>query len=188
MVTCMSPSDKPAAQVGQAKNDRKPWLFALLLIALFVGVLFASQVRQLHAKNLVAWRGSFTQATTEAVNAGKPIFVEFTSAACPPCQQMKIHVFSDPQIADALEDGFVPVRIDLTYLGLPDQDIADRYGVWALPTFMVLTPNGEPVDMTTGYHDKDQLNTWLKSAAQKFAMSRPQPDQAAANAQKQPTP
>ncbi len=167
----MSQTDhpKPAGNQGRPANHGKPWLFALLVGALFAGVLFASQVRRSqHGEDLVPWRSSFSQAVAEADEAGKPVFVMFTADWCGPCDQMKAWVYSDQDIADTLDADFVPVMVDLSYEGLPDQEIALRYGVQGLPTLIALAPNGDPIRASAGYLSKRELRSWLQSATRRF--------------------
>ncbi len=150
-------------------QHRWPWRFILIITALATGVAFVSQARSGGGQDQVAWRYSYNQATIEADENAKPLFVVFTADWCGPCKQMKAWVYSDKHVADSIEAGFVPVKIDLTSEGLPDQRIADRYSVQAIPTIMTLTAAGKPISISTGYLSKAELLNWLDDASERYA-------------------
>ncbi len=160
---------QPAASNSPNTHRRWPWRFVLIIAALATGIAFVSQARSSGGHDQVKWRYSYNQASIEADENAKPLFVMFTADWCPPCKQMKAWVFSDSSIADSIEAGFVPVKIDLTSEGLPDQRIADRYGVQSIPTLMTLTADGKPISISTGYLSKDELLTWLDNATERYA-------------------
>ncbi len=160
---------QPANTNPPATKKPWPWRFILLVTLLATGVAYASYARSNGRHDKIAWRHSYNQATIEADENNKPLLVFFTADWCGPCKQMKTWVFSDKLLANTIEAAFVPVKIDLTSQGLPDQHIADRYNVTAIPTLLTLTPDGKQISISSGALTKDQLLAWLDNANQRYA-------------------
>lgn len=159
----------PEPSTPRRAKSRPPWRFIALLVVLAGLIAVASQVRQNVGSDRVAWRYSYNQAVAESKQTGKPILVLFTADWCGPCKQMKAYVLSDKLVAEVIEAGFTPVRVDLSSEGLPDQDLADRYGVQAIPTVLTLTTGGTPISMSAGYLNKAELLSWLENANERYA-------------------
>jgi len=154
--------------VKQKPKSGRPWRLVLIVTAIGNSLFFAHQALLGWSHDQVSWRYSFNQATVEATEAGKPLLVYFTADWCGPCKQMKAWVYSDQSVADAIEAGFVPIKIDLSTEGLPDQAIAERYDVQAIPTVITLTPDGQPISRSAGYLNKEQFLGWLDSASMRY--------------------
>ncbi len=144
------------------------WLWITLLVLATAGVyLLAGSGITSHDR--IDWRHSYNAAEAESSDTGRSMLVLFTADWCGPCKQMKAWVFSDPNIAEAIESRFIPVKVDLTREGLPDQYLADRYQVRAIPTLLTLMPDGEPISFASGYLNKTELIDWLDTADARYA-------------------
>ena len=96
-----------------------------------------------------------------ANKSGKPIFANFTADWCQPCIKMKRDVYSRSDIADMIEKGYLPVKVDMTNPGTIEQRLAQRYDVMYLPTIMIIRPDGSTRARITGYQDPPQFLHWL---------------------------
>jgi len=152
----------------QTPKTAQPWRWVLIVAILGVGVFFTKQALLGWSHDQVAWRYSLNQATDEANEAGKPILVYFSADWCGPCKQMKAWVYSNKDVADAIESGFVPVKVDLSDVGLPGQAIAERYNIQAIPSMISLTPAGKPISRSTGYLNKEQFLGWLDTSSTRY--------------------
>ena len=93
----------------------------------------------------------------EVLEADTPVLVDFTAAWCPPCRMM------DP-IVKALDherDDVKVVKVDVD----DSLDVAARYGVLSMPTFMVFR-HGEPVTTLIGARPRRRLEQELDTALQ----------------------
>jgi len=115
--------------------------------------------------DLVAWRADHDASMTQAAADGQPALVLFTADWCPPCQQMKKYVFSDPTVATLIGERFVPIKVDMTDSGdRAAEALANRYRLRGVPTLVVLDPTGKELDRRHGM-EADDLKRWLTALA-----------------------
>lgn len=93
----------------------------------------------------IEWLTDVDAALVEARRTHKQVFVDFSADWCPPCIAMKHDVWPDAQVARAVREGYVPLLIDMDR----DSSTAERYGVRAIPTIMVLDTEGQVVRRAT---------------------------------------
>ncbi len=121
-----------------------------------------------HADNPVDWWPWCDEALEEARRRDVPIFLSIGYAACHWCHVMAQESFDDEQVAAALADGFVAVKVDREER--PDLDAVYMSATVALtgaggwPMTVLLAPSGEPIWAGT-YLPKDRLLALLAGAS-----------------------
>jgi len=147
------------------RTESRTWSGGNMLVALLllfaVGGLYAYVTRP--AKTPVGWSEDFAAAKEQAAREGRPMFVDFSAAWCPPCNQMAREVFPVSRVADVLR-GFIPVHVDVDR----NSDLAATFRVEALPTFVVLSPDGREVYRFTGYRSADELLLEIATARKRL--------------------
>ena len=106
-----------------------------------------------HADNPVAWQQWDAEALELAKERDVPIFLSIGYAACHWCHVMEDESFSDPDIAEKLNENFVPIKVDREER--PDVDsvymtvcqLVRGNGGWPLSVW--LTPEGKPFHVGT---------------------------------------
>ncbi len=96
--------------------------------------------------------------------AVRPIILDFTATWCGPCQAMK------PVVEQLSEAGY-PVRaVDI------DQhpDLAERYNVHAVPTFVVVQPNGKELGRLSGANSGTDLAALYRKSLASWKATRAQ--------------
>lgn len=92
--------------------------------------------------------GSLDAVRSEAVQKGKLVFIDIYTTWCGPCKQMDRDVFSRRDVGDFMDEQFVCARYD------GEQEtgaaLAQRYGVDAVPTFLIFNIEGELLGRTSG--------------------------------------
>ncbi|MFC7403680.1 thioredoxin domain-containing protein [Georgenia alba] len=108
-----------------------------------------------HADNPVHWQEWGEDAFAEARRRDVPVLLSVGYAACHWCHVMAHESFEDQQVAAAMNEGFVPVKVDREER--PDVDAVymaattamTGQGGWPMTCF--LTPDGEPFFCGTYY-------------------------------------
>ena len=106
-----------------------------------------------HKDNPVHWQPWGEEAFEKARAADKPLFVSIGYSTCHWCHVMERESFEDEEVAEALNDVFVPVKVDREER--PDVDslymsacqLMRRQGGW--PLNVLLTPEGKPFHAET---------------------------------------
>ena len=129
---------------------------ALIIIARIAVELIPKRRQQEHeAQSLVRWV-PIADAKSRAAQSHKLILYEFSAAWCGPCQMMEREVFSDPQLATRINNGFVPVHVVDRQAedgaNPPEvQRVQSLYSVRAFPTLVVADANGSLIGRVEGY-------------------------------------
>ncbi|MEO3757791.1 thioredoxin domain-containing protein [Mycobacterium sp. B14F4] len=108
-----------------------------------------------HADNPVHWQQWTTEALAEAADRDVPILLSIGYAACHWCHVMAHESFEDHQVAAAMNEGFVCIKVDREER--PDLDAVYMNATVALtgqggwPMTCFLTPDGRPFFCGTYY-------------------------------------
>lgn len=130
------------------------------------------------------------EALEYSKGAGKPVFIDFTGAACVNCREMESRVFSDPQVKQLLNEKFVFVSIygdvktevaEQDWVTLPNGKvlkslgkintnfIMEKYKVNAMPYYIIVDADGNEIVEPRGYNlDKDAFVEFLNNAVETF--------------------
>ena len=105
---------------------------------------------------------------TIAAQEKKMIFIDAYTDWCIWCKVMDKETFSDPAVANFMNEKFVPVHYEMeTGFGMM---MSAKYRVNAFPTYLIFTPDGKLVYRIVGYHKSkeflEELNVALDSAKQ----------------------
>lgn len=106
-----------------------------MLLALVGVALIATAGR---AAELIPWFTDFRQACELAAEQRRLVLLHFYNDNCEPCRRLDQHVFSQPQVAQAITQSYVPVKV---HAGR-NPTLATRYQVQRWPTDVVVTPSG----------------------------------------------
>jgi len=166
----------PPALRGSVRRSRyRPWV--LLVVAAGVLYYVASVGTRGAPETAVPWRTDLRQAAGEAAKAGKVIFVDFYAAWCGPCRVMDRRVFGEKAFAAALGTLAVPLRADVdTPAG---RDLAGNYNVEAIPTYLVLSPEGRVLARSGGILSRKAVLALVRRAANKAGYHQSSDRQAA---------
>ncbi len=142
-----------------------------------------------HKDNPVPWRPWGASVLADAKAQDKPILLSMGYAGCHWCQVMNRESFSDPEIAQLIQDSFIPVlvdrdeRPDLDMLYQGAAGVMGHPGGWPLNIF--LTPDGAPF-WVAGYQpltdraDQTSFRRVVTETAELWKTNRAQADDTAA--------
>lgn len=133
------------------------------LLALAVCALFALSSLAVAGPNRgIVWQKDFRQAARQSARQRKPMLVLVTAPWCGYCQKMQRETFTDRNIADAVNTGYLPVMVDND----TNERLVGALGVEGLPTTLVISPDLKVISSTSGYQSAKELQaTLIRSAA-----------------------
>lgn len=103
-----------------------------------------------HSEGIAWFEGSVEQAFAKAAAEHKLVFLYWGAVWCPPCHDLKAHVFSRRDFQDKLRQ-FLPVYLDGDAPGA--QRVGEQFQVLGYPTVVVLTADRKEVARIAGGND-----------------------------------
>lgn len=98
----------------------------------------------------------FDQALARTRGTNRILVAMFSADWCLPCKGMENSVWPDPRVSDWVRANGIAVLVDVAR----QSDIAVRYGVQSMPTFIAFRDD-QPIDRTTGARSTEAFLGWL---------------------------
>jgi thiol-disulfide isomerase/thioredoxin/YHS domain-containing protein len=113
------------------------------------------------AQQTIRWETSLENAQRIAAQTNRLVLIHFWAPWCTVCKRMEVEVLSQPPVAAELAAHYVAVKINADNL----RSTALQYGVSALPTTVIITPQGQVVDTMRGRVEAADLVARLSQVA-----------------------
>ncbi|MHB8379626.1 MAG: thioredoxin domain-containing protein [Acidimicrobiales bacterium] len=113
-----------------------------------------------HVDNPVLWRTWSRDTLDEATRSDRPIFLSVGYAACHWCHVMAHESFEDDDIAELLNEHFIPIKVDreerpdVDALYMAATQLVSGHGGWPMSVFLL--PDGRPFMAGTYYPPLDR--------------------------------
>ena len=130
------------------------WLCCIALVG-------CGLVASASAEPALRWQVSLEAAKRLASQTNRLVLIHFWADSCQPCRRMEQQVFTQPEVAAAIETAFVPVRINVAHY----PHTGRQYGVTVLPSEVIITPQGQLVRKIDGAADARQYVARLNQVA-----------------------
>jgi thioredoxin-like negative regulator of GroEL len=102
------------------------------------------------------WSTDYTNTLQQAETRNQPLLLWFTASWCSPCRLMARTTLTNLAVIQALAN-LHPVAIDID----EHDDLAKAFGISAVPTFKMRSPNGDEIASVTGYQEPAAFLEWL---------------------------
>ena len=112
----------------------------------------------------VEWREWGPAPFEEARAADRPVLLALTATWCDSCHEMDAETYAEPRIAANVNDGFVPVRVDVDRR----PRVRERYNMGGFPSTVFCTPSGKVITGAT-YLGPDGMRQVLDSVRDVWA-------------------
>jgi uncharacterized protein YyaL (SSP411 family) len=99
----------------------------------------------------IHWSTNWEEASGEAKKSNLPLALEFFMEGCPACGRMVRETHQDPAVVKALNNRFVPVRLEAR----DHMDLVQQHQVTATPTTLLFTPEGEEKHRFDGFQSAE---------------------------------
>ena len=132
--------------------------FAILMGAVIYATNLAGPQSAL-AQEEIHWQSNPQQAANQAAHENKLVMLHFTADWCGPCQTQKRFVFSNPTVAQTVNQTVVPVLVDIDV----NRQLAGELGVKSIPFDVFLTPGGEVVSKRSSPTDSQNFMRMVTS-------------------------
>lgn len=109
------------------------------------------------ASGKVSWFYSLDEGLKRSKLLSRPVLVDFYADWCGPCKMLDAQTWPDPAVAQETER-FVCVKLNVD----ENQQRADQFGVTAVPTIAVVSPQGRIIGRSTGYLDPRDMVRFLR--------------------------
>jgi len=93
----------------------------------------------------VEWREWGPAPFEEARATDRPVLLALTATWCDSCHEMDAETYGEPRIAANVNDGFVPVRVDVDR----HPRVRERYNMGGFPSTVFCTPSGKVITGAT---------------------------------------
>ncbi|MGQ9921681.1 MAG: thioredoxin family protein [Desulfobacca sp.] len=100
----------------------------------------------------IQWRRDLAGAVAEAKTAQKPVVLEFYLEGCPHCAHLAKDTHSNEELANYMNANVIPVRLEARGY----TDLAQKYGVRAVPAGIFLSPQEEELGRFDGFLTAEQ--------------------------------
>ena len=144
------------------------WPVKTLVVATVAVFGFAMAVS---AKAETAWLTDYKKAQEQAKSSNKLLFLEFTGSDwCPPCRMLQKDVLSTAEFQNFANKNLILVEIDFPRgkeqtreLAAQNQMLAQRFGIQAFPSIIILNGEGKKVGEMIGYDPHAGRKGYLES-------------------------
>ena len=138
--------------------------FMSSIIQKTVLVLLLAIPATVFAEDAVRWAPSVEMAKQIAAAKNQLVLIHFYGDNCPPCRRLEANVFSQASFAQAVEQNFVPVKVN----GSQERELAQEFGVDRWPQDVIATPSGQVVYRMISPQDQARYTTVLAQVSAKM--------------------
>jgi thioredoxin-like negative regulator of GroEL len=127
---------------------------ACLVVAALACLTRAAEAEEIH------WRVDYNAARKEALDKGLPLILDFGTQNCFWCRKLDENTFSDPTVAQVMNERFIPLKIDAER----EPALVQALHIAAYPTVVLAATDGKIVGTIEGFQDATRFHENLQRA------------------------
>jgi len=104
-------------------------------------------------QSAIQWNSNLNTAMNTAQNSNKLLFVDFYADWCGYCKQLDEKTYTNTKVKQVMAQKYVAVKVNVDQ----NPDLASKYGVYGLPTLIIMDSNGNEIKRVDGYQSSSQL-------------------------------
>ena len=131
-----------AAGSTAKRCDVGAWRFLVVLLT----TVCIPMVRAGDDGSMAGWQADFEKAEAQSKERGVPLVIHFHAHWCGLCRTMESEVLQTAEVHAALRSGIIGVKINSD----DRRDLVSRFGISALPTDVIISPDGKVLSKTLG--------------------------------------
>jgi len=142
----------------------------LLYVLTFIPYFLHAQEKAINFENGLNWQEVKAKAKAE----NKYIFIDCFATWCGPCKTMDNEVYTDPKVADYMNEYFIAVKVQMDTSArdnlhvqswyLDAKNIRQQFQIGAYPSFLFFSPDGKTLDKEIGFHNPEDFIRLIKIA------------------------
>jgi tetratricopeptide (TPR) repeat protein len=113
----------------------------------------------------IRWRTDYNTARKEAEAKKLPMLIDFITEPCGFCHKMDQTTFSDPRVANMINERFIPLKIN----NKVDEKLARAVNIGLFPTIVLAGPDGLILKSKIGWHPADELHEMMQETLASLA-------------------
>lgn len=127
----------------------------VLACSLWTAFIFLGQisVQAVEEKGIQFYEGDWKNALQQAETKDKLLFVDAFATWCGPCKYMDKNVFTNETVASYYNENFISYKMDVD----KEKELAERYKVTSMPTYLFVSEDGTLVYRKTGAMDAEEF-------------------------------
>jgi thiol:disulfide interchange protein DsbD len=119
-------------------------VFGLVILLVGIGFFYHGLNQRQESHEEIGWISFEDSVTQRAVEAGKPLLIDFFADWCGPCKIMERKVFRSEEFI-TLSGQFLISRVDLTRQGSRQKDLIKRFDIRGVPTVIFYNREGNEI-------------------------------------------
>lgn len=142
------------------RRDQEIKIFGIAGIVLTIA---AAVMEYRPVENAIEWV-SYNNAFQIAKEEQKAIYVDVYAEWCGPCKLMDKTTFTNDTVVSSLKNDLVATRVNIDD-ERTGAEVKKKFNIQAMPTSLLLTPDGQEIKRNVGYMNSTQLLEWIGDTA-----------------------
>ncbi len=142
------------------RRDQEIKIFGIVGI---VCAIAAAAMEYWPSHSTIEWV-SYDNAFQIAKEEQKAIYVDVYAEWCGPCKLMDKTTFTNDTVVNSLQNDLIATRVNIDD-ERTGAEVKKKFNIQAMPTSLLLTPDGQEIKRNVGYMNSTQMLEWIGDTA-----------------------